>query len=126
MTRAAHVTHARGAVRRARRGSELRPGSTVLTFLVSRENSGRFHWAIVTVAGETLVQSVSFASYAEAEQAARVVHGGASQASFEAGSSNKSPADLPARRDAARGRDALDAERWLDEGGSLSRQAVAR
>jgi hypothetical protein len=35
------------------------------------------------------------------------------------------PINLGARRDTALGRDALDADRWVDEGGSLSCEAVA-
>ena len=35
------------------------------------------------------------------------------------------PVDLAARRAAAMTRDGFDADRWLDEGGSVSRQAVA-
>ena len=35
------------------------------------------------------------------------------------------PVDLAARREAAMARDRLDAERWSDEGGSISAEAVA-
>jgi hypothetical protein len=35
------------------------------------------------------------------------------------------PVDLVARREAALARDRLDADRWSDEGGSVTAQAVA-
>jgi hypothetical protein len=72
------------------------------------------------------VQSASIASYEEAEQAARIVQRGASQASFEDRSANTPPVELAARRDTRVVRDELDAERWLDESGSFSSEAVTR
>lgn len=57
---------------------------------------------------------------AQATQAVRVARGGTVRASFQARSGGTPPVDAPARRDATRARDALDAERWLDEGGSFS------
>jgi hypothetical protein len=78
--------------------------------------------AVATETGGARARSASFGSYEEAKQAARTVHDGASSGRFEDRSGGTGPVDLPARRDAAR----LDAERWLDEGGSFSRQAVSR
>jgi uncharacterized protein YegP (UPF0339 family) len=91
-----------------------------MTFLIYEGNGGGYHWKIVADGGETLVRSASFSSYEQAKQAARVVHRGASRAAFEHSSNNPSPVDLRARRDAVTARDRLDAERWLDEGGSFS------
>ncbi len=54
-----------------------------MKFLVFEDNGGGHHWAIIAASGRTLVQSGSFASYEDAKQAARVVHGGAASASFE-------------------------------------------
>jgi hypothetical protein len=69
---------------------------------------------------------VSFASYEEAKQAARIVHHDASQASFVDRSAGIPPADLAARLDTRVVRDEPDAERWLDEGGSFNSEAVTR
>jgi uncharacterized protein YegP (UPF0339 family) len=74
---------------------------TSMTLLIFEDNAGRYRWTIVARSGETLVQSASFASYEAASQAARVVHAGWDRA-------------------------AADAERWLDEGGSLSSEDVTR
>jgi uncharacterized protein YegP (UPF0339 family) len=100
-----------------------RPAS--MTFLVFEDNGGGYHWTIVADGGETVAHSESFGSYEEAEQAARIAQRGASSASFEDRSGHVPPVDLLARRDAATARDALDAERWLDEGGSFSSEAVS-
>jgi uncharacterized protein YegP (UPF0339 family) len=97
-----------------------------MMFFVVENNGGGYHWTIVSGGGETLVQSASFASYEEAKQAARIVHNGASQAPFEDRAADTPPVDLPAARNGATPQDALDAERWLDEGGSFSREAVTR
>jgi uncharacterized protein YegP (UPF0339 family) len=88
-----------------------------MTFRVFEDNGGRYRWTIVAAGGESLVQSASFASYEDARQAARVVHAGAASASFE---------HLAAPRQSGVVRDDLDAERWLDEGGSFSSEAVRR
>jgi len=97
-----------------------------MKFRLFEDNGGGHHWTIVAGSGDTLVQSASFPSYEEAEQAARIVHGGASSASFEDRSPDTPPVDLPTPRNAATPRDALDAERWLDEGGSFISEAVTR
>jgi uncharacterized protein YegP (UPF0339 family) len=97
-----------------------------MKFVVFEDNGGGYHWTIVSRSGETLVQSVGFASYEEAKQAARIVHGGAASARFEDQAAGAPPIAIGARRDAAIAGDRLDAERWLDEGGSFSREAVTR
>jgi hypothetical protein len=75
---------------------------------------------------ETLAQSASFGSHKEAKRAARIVYRGASLASFEGRSGHTPRINLPARSDAATARDRVDAERWLDEGGSFNSEAVTR
>ena len=97
-----------------------------MTFLGFEDNGGGYHWTIVADGGETLAQSASFGSHEEAERAACIVHDGASSASFEDRSGETLPVDLPARSDAATARDRLDAERWLDEGGSFRSEAGTR
>ncbi len=84
---------------------------------------------MVADGGETLVRSASFGSYEAAKQdAGVVVQRGAFGATFEQGTDSPQPADLPARRHrtTVAMRDRLDAERWLDEGGSFSSEAVTR
>ncbi len=97
-----------------------------MTFLVYEDNGGSYHWTLVADGGEILVRSAGFGSYEEAEQAAGIVHRGASRASFEQRPAAAPPVDLPARRHAVTARDRLDAERWLDEGASFSSEAVPR
>ena len=97
-----------------------------MTFLIYEDNGGGYHWTIVADGGEILVRSPGFGSYEEAEQAAGVVHRGASRAAFEHRSAAPPAVDLSARRAAVTARDRLDAERWLDEDGSFSSEAVTR
>ena len=124
MTRAAQVTQPVSAMRKARAAPSSVPAPVSMAFLIYEDNGGGYHWTIVADGGETLVRSPSFKSYEDAKQAALIVHRGASRAAFEQGSGNPRLVDLPARRNAAR--DRLDAERWLDEGGSFSSEAVTR
>ena len=105
----------------ARAGSE----QASMKFRVDEDNGGRYHWMIVADGGETLVRSAGFGSYEDANQAAGRVHRGASHASFEDRPGAQSPVALSARRDAG-SHDDSDAERWLDEGGSFTREAVTR
>jgi uncharacterized protein YegP (UPF0339 family) len=106
--------------RRARSQSD----SASMRFVVFEDNSGAYRWRIVGGDGATLAQSESFASYAGAELAARHVKDGAASALFERPAGEDRPVDLSARRDHPSGDS--DAERWLDEGGSFSSEAVAK
>ena len=54
-----------------------------MEFLIFEDNGGDYHWKNGGGNGGTLAQSVSFASYEDAEQAARRVRDGASPARFE-------------------------------------------
>ena len=107
------------ATKKSRAASSQRPSRALdvrvpesLEFLISEDNGGDYHWTIVAAGGATLARSGSFGSYEDAERAAQRVRDGAR------------PVDLIARRDATS--DAADAERWLDEGGSFSSEAVAK
>lgn len=111
--------------RRAARRAKVVPGSAELQFLVCEDNGGGYYWTIVDGAGKSLVQSGSFASYDEAEHAACVVRDNAGSARLERRAPDDGPIDFAARRDAGSGDDA-DAERWLNEGGSFSSEAVTR
>lgn len=126
MTRSRQVKHAVAANTKARPAAHAVPEPASTNFVIFEDNGGGYHWTIVARSGKTLAQSPSFASHEDAKQAARVVHAGACSASFEDSSGDTPPDDLPAPRDAATPRDALDAERWSDEGPSLSSEAVTR
>jgi len=97
------------------------PASKFVSF---EENGGAFHWAIIAAAGDRLVQPATFVSYEEARQAAGVVRSGAVSAPFENRADGPAPLELAARRETAMITDDLDEERWLDEGGSFSSEAV--
>jgi hypothetical protein len=92
--------------------------------LVFEDNGGSYHWRILAGDGSTLGQLGDFASYDAAERAARQICNGVASARFEPRESDAGSVDLAARR-AASG-DHSDAERWLDEGGSFSSEAVAQ
>ena len=97
-----------------------------MQFLIFEENGGAFHWAIVAAGGDHRVQSATFVSHEEAKQAARVVRSGSVSAPFENREADPAPLELAPRRETATVTDDLDAERWLDEGGSFSSEAVTR
>jgi len=88
-----------------------------LQFLIFEDNNGDHRWAIVTLSGEQLALSPCFASYKDAQNAARRMRDGAGSARLEHHEGAALPASLAVRREAAP-RDDLDAERWLDEGGA--------
>jgi uncharacterized protein YegP (UPF0339 family) len=77
------VTQAVSAMRKARESPSGLSASATMRFLVFEDNGGGYHWTILVNGGECLVQSGSFASYDEAEQAAQIVRDGASTAVFE-------------------------------------------
>jgi uncharacterized protein YegP (UPF0339 family) len=113
----------RAAGQLARRARDVRRSAS-MEFLIFQDNGGAYYWTIVAGDGATLARSGSFASYDHAEQAARRVRDGAAAARFDARAGQARPVDLIARRHASS--DDSDAERWLDEGGSFSSEAVAR
>jgi uncharacterized protein YegP (UPF0339 family) len=104
----------------ARAAATKLPEPAAMTFRIDKDNGGRYHWTIMADGRETLVRSASFGSYEQAKAAAGIVHRSASQASFEVRSDNAPTVDLFARRAAASHEDS-DSERWLDEGGSFTR-----
>jgi uncharacterized protein YegP (UPF0339 family) len=115
------------ATKKARAPQSISVGgdrSTELEFLVFEDNNGDHRWAIATSSGEQLAQSPRFASYEDAQAAARRVRDGAGSARLERHQGAALPVDLATRRGAA-SRDELDAERWLDEGGAYSAAVAA-
>jgi uncharacterized protein YegP (UPF0339 family) len=132
MTRYTQLTRAVDAAREARTAPGAPPEPALMKFRVFEDNGGAYYWTIVSSSGETLTRSASFATYEDAQSAARVVHAGAASASLEhlVGDTqpvdSDAPVDLAARRKTAVVRDDLDAERWLDEGGSFGSEVVTR
>ena len=113
----------RAARQLARRAPDARVPES-MEFVVFEDNGGTYRWRIVANDGATLAESGSFASYDRAKQAVRRVRDGAASARLDRGADDADPVDLDARRD--RPSDDLDAERWLDEGGSFGSEGVAR
>ena len=68
------------AARPVARGARDVSETASLEFLVHQNNGGDYHWEIVGGDGESLAQCGSFASYDDAERAARRVHDGAGSA----------------------------------------------
>jgi uncharacterized protein YegP (UPF0339 family) len=124
MTRSTQLTQDVTAKSKARAAASALPEPASMKFLVFEDNRGGYHWTIVAGSGEMLVQSASSASYEEAKQAARIVHSAAASASFEDLAGDTPPVDLAAGRDPRVVRDDLDAERWVDEGGSFVSEAM--
>ena len=123
MTRSERVAHAVTALREARAGSALSEPAPV-TFRVFEDNGGSYRWTILAADGAILARSQGFASYDHAEQAARRIRQAATTARFEHHAVEPPPVDPSARRYGAS--DGADAERWLDERGSFSDQAMTR
>jgi len=95
-----------------------------MEFLIFEDNGGSYHWRILAGDGSTLGESGDFASYDGAEQAAQQICDGAGAARFRRRERGTGSVDLAARRAASD--ENSDAERWLDEGGSFSSEAVAQ
>ena len=106
-----------------RRVADVRRSAS-MEFLIVEGNGGAYHWTIVAGDGATLARSASFASYHDAEQAARRVRDGAASARFDHRAVGAHPADRIALRDPPS--DDSDAERWQDEDGDFSSEAVTK
>jgi hypothetical protein len=126
MTRSTPLAQAVDAKRKAMAAAIALAEPASMRFLIFENNHGGYQWTIVGPSGESLVQSVSFASSEQAKQAAHLVHAGAGSASLEHLEGETSPVDLVGRPNTRAVRDDLDAERWLDEGGSSSSEKVTR
>ncbi|MFZ0379915.1 MAG: DUF1508 domain-containing protein [Solirubrobacteraceae bacterium] len=113
----------RAARQLARRGADANVPAS-MEFLIFADNGGSYHWRLRADDGAILGDSGGFASYDDAEHAAQQVCGGAASARFAPRSVDAVPVDLSARRDASS--DNSDAERWLDERGSSSTEAVTK
>ncbi len=93
-----------------------------MEFLIFEDNDGSYRWEILARDGSTLGQSRYFASYDAAEQAAQQIRNGAASARFRRRESGTGSDELGPHRAASD--DNSDAERWLDDGGSFSSEAV--
>lgn len=94
----------------------------LMEFVIFEDNAGEYHWEIVGTGG-VLARSGSFASYEETAEAARRFRDGVGSALFDRRAAAVDPVDLLAGGDGSSAEG--DAERWLDEGGSFSSEAVA-
>ena len=83
-----------------------------------------YHWTIVAGDGATLARSTSFASYDDAEKAAKHVRDGAASARFERRAGEQSR--LISLRVAMLRATTPTPSGGLDEGGSFSSEAVAK
>jgi hypothetical protein len=98
--------------------------SISMQFLIVEDNSSEYHWTLRDGDGESLARSPSFASYRDAERAAGVVLDGAGSARLERHARGH-PLDIVAR-DATLADEDSDAERGVDEGGSLNGKALRK
>lgn len=94
-----------------------------MEFVISEDNAGDHHWEIVGADGVVLARSGSFASHEETAQAARRFRDGAGSALFDDHAATAEPIDLLALGGGASAEE--DAERWLAEDATFSREAVA-
>ena len=124
MTRSTPLTQTVAAKRKVRTAARALPDPTSMKLLVFEDNGGAYHWTIVADRGERLVRSASFASYEDAKHAARALHAGLASASFEQLAGDTPTVNVVAGRHTGVVRDDLDAERWLDEGGGFSSEAI--
>ena len=69
----------RAVARRADRPARVRV-TAPMEFVIFEDNGGCYHWRILAGDGATLGQSGDFASYGEAERAAREIRNGAVEA----------------------------------------------
>jgi uncharacterized protein YegP (UPF0339 family) len=93
--------HARAGHQAARNaGAPFKEAS--MEFVVFEDNGGGYHWRIIAGNGGTLAESVSFASFEDAEQAARRVRDGVGSASFEPRAGGDQRIDLAARHATAK------------------------
>ena len=113
----------RAARQLARRPAEANVPAP-MEFVIFEDNGGCYHWRLRADDGAILAQSGGFVSYDDAQQAARLVRGGAVLAQFAFRAGDSLAVDLSARRYASS--ENSDAERWLDEGGSVGREPVRK
>ena len=79
MATATKVVRAPGTKRAAVSASESAPVECVIV----EDNCGEYHWTLLDRDGNSLARSPSFASYEQAEDAARVVLAGAASARLD-------------------------------------------
>lgn len=79
----ATATNETRTAKAAARSRDRAPKPPSLDFLVYDDNAGDYHWEIVAGGGDSLAQSVSFASRDDAERTARYVYDSVRAPRFE-------------------------------------------
>ncbi len=64
------------------------PESEPIRFLIFEDNAGDYYWTLLDRKGKSLGRSPTYASYQDAENAARVVLAGAGSAGLDRGASS--------------------------------------
>ena len=76
-------------------GTVVAPESVSMEFLIVEDNGGDYHWTLVDRDGNSLGRSPRFASYHDAEGAARGVLAGAGSARLDRRAPTDSSLDIP-------------------------------
>jgi uncharacterized protein YegP (UPF0339 family) len=98
------------------------PARSAMEFLIFEDNSGSYHWTILAGDGSPLGGAGDYASYDDAERAAKQIRDGAASARLEPRGSGTGP--LGAQHDATD--DKANAGHRLQEGRSSNGKAVAQ
>jgi uncharacterized protein YegP (UPF0339 family) len=78
-------------------GTVVAPESVTMEFLIVEDNAGHYHWTLLDHNGNSLARSPSFASYQDAEDAARVVLAGSGSARLDRRAATDSSLDIPSK-----------------------------
>jgi uncharacterized protein YegP (UPF0339 family) len=93
----ATATKKSGATTGANRGADVASNSVSMEFLIVEANGGDYHWTLLDRDGNSFARSPSFASYEQAENAARVVLAGAGSARLDCRATAGSSIDIPTK-----------------------------
>ena len=83
MSHSSQLTQVLGTMRNERVGAVARSKRAAMKFLVFEDNGGEYGWTLLAADGRRLAESVRFASYQEAMQAAGEARTGAGSAAIE-------------------------------------------
>ena len=76
-------------------GTVVAPELVSMAFLIVEDNGGDYHWTLLDRDGNSLARSPSFASYLDAENAARGVLAGAGSARLNCRAGTDGSLELP-------------------------------